>query len=417
MKKKGLLTVGLAAAMTAGMAITSLAGWELHGADWYYYKDSNHEMVKDDWAQSGNFWYYLGYDGKMLTNTMVDDTYYVDQNGAMTVGGWQWIYDEGDDEGAWRYFGSNGRVYVDGIKQIHGVYYHFDDTKMSTGWVEEGEHTYYFKEDGSMATGWRWLPENDEDSWNEYWYYFSNAGKMTTSTEKTIGGVEYVFDGEGRMLTGWVDVNSFTCSALDNLSTTDIEELKYFDENGAAVDGWLQLDSPSDNEANYYYFRKGQAYYAGHNKTTDFGGYGIAKIDGEYYCFDDKGELVTGLIETSDGTMFFDTENGKMRTGRVTVYDDEYYGVVFCFKEKGSVGEGGRGTGVNGVEDGYLYEDGHPVCAEEGMKYKLVSDVKGNQYIVNESGKIKTSGYATDADDTKWKITKKSDGTYEIKEV
>ena len=416
MKKKMLLTAGLAAAMTAGMAMTALAGWEEHYGTWYYYKDSNHEMVTDDWAQSGDFWYYLGEDGAMLTNTMIEDTYYVDANGAMTVNGWQWVVDEWDedDEGAWRYFGANGRVYRDGIKLINGYYYHFADTRMSTGWIDEGDHTYYFKEDGSMATGWKWLLEDsdDEDAWGEYWYYFTNGGKLTKSTVKEISGVDYAFDSEGRMLTGWVDTSNFTSSSLDNLSTSDIDELKYFDENGAAVNGWLHLDSPSDYESHYYYFRDGRAYSLEHSKTTDLNGYGIAKIDSDYYCFDENGHMVTGIVESGSGPMYFDTNSGKMRTGRVTVYDDNYYGVTFCFKENGGIGT--RGIGVDGPYDGYLYEDGQAVCAEEGMKYALV---QGGKYIVNESGKIKTSGTATDADGNKWKIAKNSDGTYTITSV
>lgn len=414
MKKKVLLTAGLAAAMTAGMAITSLAGWEEHNGSWYFYKDSNHEMVTDDWRQSGDFWYYLGEDGRMLTNTMVDDMYYVDQNGAMTVNGWQWLSDDWDDEGAWRYFGSNGRIYQEGIKNINGIYYHFEDTRMSTGWVDEGDYTYYFKEDGSMATGWKWLLENDEDedAWGEYWYYFTNAGKLTKSTVKEIAGVDYAFDSEGRMLTGWVDIDSFTSSAMDNLNETDINELRYFDENGGAVNGWFLLDSPHAYEAHYYYFRDGRAYSKDY-KTTVIDGceYGVAKIDGEYYCFDENGQMVTGVVETEAGPMYFDPDSGKMRTGRVTVYDDDYYGETFCFKETGGIGT--RGIGISGVYEGYLYKGGQPVCADSGMKYAKVS-YNGNDFIVNESGKIKTSGTATDADGNKWKITKVSTNVYKI---
>lgn len=418
MKKKVLLTAGLAAAMTAGMAMTALAGWEEHYGSWYYYKDSNHEMVTDDWAQSGDFWYYLGEDGRMVTSKLINDTYYVDHNGAMTVNGWQWVVDEWDDEdeGAWRYFGANGRIYRDGIKNINGYSYHFADTKMSTGWVDEGDYTYYFKEDGSMATGWKWLLENsdDEDSWGEHWYYFSNGGKLTKSTVKEISGVDYAFDGEGRMLTGWVDVDGFTSSSMENLNETNINELKYFDgETGAAAEGWLQLDSPSDHESHTYYFRDGRAYSTA-NKTTVLNGYGIAKIEDDYYCFDENGHMVTGLVESGDGPMYFDTNTGKMSTGRVTVYDDNYWGVTFCFKENGSIGT--RGIGIDGVYDGYLYKDGQAVCAEEGMKYAKVS--YGDHYfIVNESGKIKTSGTATDADGNKWKITKVSTNVYTITDV
>ena len=51
--------------------------------------------------------------------------------------------------------------------------------------------------------------------------------------------------------------------------------------------------------------------------------------------------------------------------------------------------------------------------AEEGMKYEKVS-VDGKDYVVNEQGKVKTSGTVTDADGVKYRITKQSDGTYKI---
>ena len=415
MKKKILLTAGVAAAMTVGMAMTSLAGWEEHGGNWYYYTDANHEMVKDEWAVSGQFKYYLGHDGKMVTNSMIDDTYYVDQNGAMTVNGWQWIEEDRDEEGAWRYFGANGKIYTDGMKLINGVYYHFEDSKMSTGWIEEDGSTYYFNADGSRTSGWKWLTEKEEDSWNEYWYYFSTAGRLTTSTVKAINGIDYAFDSEGRMLTGWVNIDNFTSSSMENLNGTDINDLRYVDENGAPAEGWMLLDSPSDTEPSYYYFKKGKAY------STTFRGqmvdgceYGIVKIDSDYYCFDEDGKLVTGIVTCSAGPMYFDPTYGKMLTGRVTVYDDEYYGEKFFFKESGGIGI--RGIGVSGIYDGYLYQYGQPVCAAEGMKYSLES-YNGNYYIVNESGKIKTSGTATDADGNKWKITKVSKDVYKIEDV
>ena len=412
MKKKVLLTATLAAAMTAGMAMTAFAGWVQENGEWSYYKDSTGEKVTNDWAQSGDYWYYLGSDGRMVRNSMIEDTYYVDGNGAMTVNGWQYIEDEWDEEPAWRFFGSNGRVYRDGIKQINGVYYHFSDTKMSTGWVEENDSTYYFKDDGSMATGWRYLYENDddEDGWEEYWYYFNTNGKLVKEDERTISGVNYVFDGEGRMLTDWVNVEDFTSSSMDNLSSSSIGDLKYFNEDGAAVTGWYHLASPVDNEENYFYFKDGKAYTANY-KTTSVGEYGFGKIDGEYYCFDSNGNMITGIVEADSKIFYFDPSDGKMRTGRVTVYDDEYYNETFFFKESGAVGT--RGSGITGVQDGYLYRDGQAVCADEGMKYKMET-VNGLNYVVNESGKIKTSGTAKDADGLKYTIKKNSAGGYDI---
>ena len=65
------------------------------------------------------------------------------------------------------------------------------------------------------------------------------------------------------------------------------------------------------------------------------------------------------------------------------------------------------------MKDGSLYENGRLVSAEEGMKYEKVT-VDGKTYVVNESGKVKTSGTVTDADGVKYKITKDPNGGYHV---
>ena len=406
-----LMTMALAGVMTAGMAITSLAGWVQTNGNWYYYNDRNNEMVRDEWAPSGDNMYYLGHDGIMKTNSFIDETYYVDANGAMVKNGWQYFSDDWDEEPKWRYFASSGRAYEDGMKQIDGVYYHFSDTEMSTGWVDIDNEVYYFNESGARVSGWRELPGRDEDDWDEYWYYFTSAGKMVKKTTREIQDALYIFDEEGRMLTGWVNISDFTSTLRDDLSSGDFDNLRYFEESGAAANGWKYMDSAHDLEASWYYFRDGRPYSTNY-KATEVGDYGMVKINNEYYCFDEEGKLVTGLVEANGKYFYFDDENGQMQTGKMTVYSDDFYNEIFYFATSGSVGE--RGAGVTGVKDGYLYEDGLLVKAEDGIKYDCV-EVGGKKYVVNESGKVKTSGTAKSSEGVKYTIKKNSNGTYDIK--
>ena len=53
-----------------------VTGWKLLGNDWFYLKDSG-AMAENEWVGD----YYLGNDGKMLTNTTTPDGYKVDKNG------------------------------------------------------------------------------------------------------------------------------------------------------------------------------------------------------------------------------------------------------------------------------------------------------------------------------------------------
>lgn len=410
MKKRALWIMGIAAAMTAGMAMTAFAGWVLDGTTWYYYKDSNNEMVYDTWVESNGQMYYLGHDGKMVTNSFIDETYYVNSSGVRLTNAWQMIYGDWEDETGWRYFGPNGKAYISGMKEIDGVWYHFDNTVMSTGWVEEDDKTYYFSGSGARATGWKMLPDPDEDEWEEYWYYFGSNGRMLYDTEKKIDGVTYIFDHDGRMLTGWVNPNDYTSSGRNDLSTENTADLMFIEDNGAAAEGWHYLADPEGAEDNWYYFKEGKAYTASY-KTTEVGSYGIAKIQGEYFCFDEEGHMVTGLVEAEDNcNYYFDEDNGVMRTGRVIVNDDNYDNQEFYFATSGSVGE--RGKGVTGVKDDRLYEYGMLVAADDGMKYEKVT-VAGEDYLVNEQGKIKTSGTAKDADGVKYKVTKVN-GSYVV---
>ena len=61
---------------------TMITGW-YHAADggWYYLRPSFGGMKKSTWLQDNGKWYYLGDDGKMLTDTVTPDGYHVGADG------------------------------------------------------------------------------------------------------------------------------------------------------------------------------------------------------------------------------------------------------------------------------------------------------------------------------------------------
>ena len=411
--RKILFVLTITAAMSMGMTTISLADWSESGGRWYYYNDNSGKMVQNDWVKYNDKWYYMDSNGVMATDSFIDDTYYVNANGTMVNDGWVFFKDRWSSEGGWRYFGSNGRAVADGWKNIGDTRYHFTDTVMDTGWYHSGDATYYLGNSGAMTTGWRRI-QGEDDDWGESWYYFGNTGKMEYGTEKKISGETYIFDDEGRLLTGWVNPSDGSSSGRDDLTTTKIDSLKYYRSGGQRADGWLWLISPDGEDEYWYFFKDGRAYSSGHG-TTAIGSYGMAKIKSETYCFNSRGQMVTGMVEISDGRKFyFDPDGGKMRTGRVVVNDDNHDNEVFYFTTTGSLGN--KGDGFTGVKDGSLYDEGNLIQAEEGMKYEMVS-VGGKNYVVNEQGKVKTSGTVMDADGVKYKITKESDGTYKIEVI
>ena len=80
MKKRYFAGAAVAAMiLTAGMAMTSFADWSQQNGKWYYYNDNNGRLVRNDWVCSKDAWYYMDYNGVMQTNSLIDDTYYVNE--------------------------------------------------------------------------------------------------------------------------------------------------------------------------------------------------------------------------------------------------------------------------------------------------------------------------------------------------
>ena len=123
-------------------------GWTQTGNTWYLY-DNEGNIVKNRW--SGNYW--LGTDGKMVTNSWVDGgKYYVGADG-------KWVSDAlkpGETRKGWTKAGSTWYFYNDKGNQVKnawiGNYWIGSDGKMVTNsWVEGGK--YYVGTDGKWVKG------------------------------------------------------------------------------------------------------------------------------------------------------------------------------------------------------------------------------------------------------------------------
>ena len=123
-------------------------GWSQTGNTWYLY-DNQGNLVKNRW--SGNYW--LGSDGKMVTNSWVDGgKYYVGADG-------KWVSDAlkpGETRKGWTKAGSTWHFYNDKGNQVKnawvGNYWIGSDGKMVTNsWVDGGK--YYVGADGKWVKG------------------------------------------------------------------------------------------------------------------------------------------------------------------------------------------------------------------------------------------------------------------------
>ena len=181
----------------AGTEVHAAQGWVKTGNAWYFY-NQNGVLARNAWA--GNYW--LGADGKMVTNAWVDNgRYYVGANGA-------WVKDAKKPEvkkngwvkesNTWYYY-ENGTL---ARNKWAGNYWLGADGKMATSsWVDSGR--YYVGANGAWVKDAK-KPEVKKNGWvkeSNTWYYYENG---TLARNKWAGN--YWLGSDGKMATSsWVD--------------------------------------------------------------------------------------------------------------------------------------------------------------------------------------------------------------------
>ena len=222
-----VLATPIAVNTVASSDVLAAQGWVKTGNAWYFY-NQNGTLARNAWA--GNYW--LGADGKMVTNAWVDNgRYYVDANGAwvkgaqkptapkpavaqkqgwvQSGGAWYYYYQGNVVRNAWvgsYWVGADGKMatssWVDGGRYYVGANGVWDknDKKPEAvkpvtpkpaevkkqGWVKEG-NTWYFYYQGQIT----------KNAWvGSYW--LGADGKMATSSWVDNGryyvGVNGVWD-------------------------------------------------------------------------------------------------------------------------------------------------------------------------------------------------------------------------------
>lgn len=433
MKKRILAVAGLLVTLTTGLAFTSIAssdkGWELRGNDWYYL-NSNGEQVTETWKpnDSNTHKFYLGEDGKMYVDKLFevnDYWYYVNEDGAQITNQWRLLETEEDDEERWFYFDGSGRAYKEGWKTIGDKRYHFTESKMDYGWLdEEGQMlddeneaawksgVYYC---GTNATGWRYDEEWLEiDSWDEeeypdyeeMWVYFASNGKKDVGKTRVVGNKRYAFDEYGAMVQQWY--GSATPSNAD---------YKYYNNPSGtqARGGWFVAVPSEDQNPEMYEDYEERKFYANGSGTLYKDA--VKTIGGKKYLFDSVGIMRYGFVildsdkhivriiaekeedypsvseikaAAGEGDLWYFTEDGANKTGKFNIeLDSERVAMRF---EK-------AGPAVHGIKDGYLYHNGILIKANKDDDGKYMQyTLDGKDYLVNTSGKVQKAGTYNDTD-------------------
>ena len=242
----GVLTVlatPIAVNAVASSDVLAAQGWVKTGNAWYFY-NQNGTLARNAWA--GNYW--LGADGRMVTNAWVDNgRYYVDGNGAWVKGAHRqaevkkqgWV----QNGSVWNYYYQGNIVRNSWV----GSYWLGNDGRMATSsWVDGGR--YYVGENGvwdkTVKKQETPKPEVKKNGWikeGSAWYYYEN-GELVRN--KWISG-KYWLGADGRMATSsWVDNGRY-----------------YVDSNGVWVKDAKKPETAKSVEKKQGWVKEGNTWY------------------------------------------------------------------------------------------------------------------------------------------------------------
>lgn len=348
--------------------VMASSGWGLYEDGSWYYASASGELSTGDVTLGGTA-YHFDENGKLQSGLVVE-------NGICKLYSENGILQETGNAQGWSLLGGNYYYLKDGalLKNVSrrlsdGKWYGFDATgKMRTNIIADGR---FYGKTGAAQTGWFTVAGK--------WYYASSVNALLKTGLHVINGAEYYFDRNGTMQTGEFVVNG-------KLFTTN--------ENGVVLSKTTMKNGWTNCQGSWYYYQNGIAY------TGFVGAYYV--IDGKmvsnrivewkgkrYYVGEDGKYLVNTWC---NGGRSYATEDGTLVCGGWKTIDGKQYhfyweGVLYPYFY--------YGKGILTREGAYLSPDGY------AQGWQLIDGIyyykEGNQFIRNQSKKIKGDWYLFDA--------------------
>ena len=291
------------------------------------------------------------------------------------------------EDGYWKYRLSDNQMAI-GWKKINGVYYFFNGQgqMQADRWLHLKDskekidgNWYYLKKDGSMQ----------ESGWFKHdgaWYYITWSGARTYNELAEIGGQKYLFDKDGKMLTGLQVFNGKKMFFASNGSlqaqgrASSWQKIGvswyYYDGEGVPSVGLKKINGKTYYFDNYGIMKTGWVFLDGHwNYFTSDGDMktGWVKDKDIWYYLDKDGVMLTGLQEIN-GSRYYLNASGAMQTGWKWLNNHYYY----------FVSSGAMKTGWLKDKDIWYYLD------KEGVMLTGFQEIDGSRYYLNASGAMQT---------------------------
>ena len=331
MKKRKIIVTAAALVISAATltgikagTVYAVEGWSSEGEEWRYL-DGQDQPVRSVWRQSKDSWFYLGAEGLMLKNCFVEQgnsLYYVDENGKRAESAWVLIA-EADGQGheeGWYYFGGNGKAY----RKTNSSFKKNVDGK-----------TYIFDENGRMLTGW-----------------FDEDGEPLDEDDNPLEKGEYYAEADGALMTErWLDYSELDVNGLEDLSSEisgrDYGEYDqiwlYFNDRGKKVKSSSERVIQKDINGGTYGFDEygimlpwwtkvaSISNADKSNPTSDvsakfFAGYdGGSLLRNAWFWMYPSENLLTGDYEDGEYSWWRTDQNGEVYRNRIRKVNDRYY--------------------------------------------------------------------------------------------
>ena len=360
--------------------------------------------VREKWYKEDGYWKYRLSDDEMTIGwRKIDGVYYFfNGQGQMQAGKWLHLKDSREKiDGNWYYLNNNGDMRETGWFNQDGNWYYITSTgaRSYNELLEIAGQKYLFDKDGKMLTGYQ--------VFNGKKMFFSESGALQTagnpSTWQKIDSDWYFYDEDGLRTVGKKNINGstyyFNQEGVMQTGWTFVDgHWNYFASSGAMKTGWVK-----DQEI-WYYLDKDGIMLTGRQDINGVRYYlnasgamqtGWKWQDNSWYFYTNSGAMKTGWLKDKESWYYLDPETGIMAVGSKEIDGKNYF-----FSSAGTMQVGWQWSNDSwhyyatsgALQTGWL-KDGdvwYYLEGKEGVMLVGLHQVDGKQYYFSKSGAMQT---------------------------